>query len=166
MNTALHFDFVVDETTNSIRVEREFDAPRDVVWKAWTTAELLDQWWAPRPYKTVTKSMDFRSGGMWLYYMLSPEGQQHWCKLEYHVVDPQETFSGLDAFCDEDGVINMDFPRASWKNTFIDQGERTLVTIVASYDSLDDLQTIISMGMREGFTMALSNLDELVASMK
>jgi uncharacterized protein YndB with AHSA1/START domain len=57
-------------------VTREFDANSDLVWKAWTTAELLDQWWAPKPYRAETKSLDFREGGVWLYAMVSPENEK------------------------------------------------------------------------------------------
>ena len=49
MNPHLHFDFKVNKENNSIQVEREFAADLDLVWAAWTTAELLDQWWAPKP---------------------------------------------------------------------------------------------------------------------
>ena len=67
MNSNLLFDFTVDKTTNTINVRREFDADTDLVWKAWTTSELLDQWWAPKPYRSLTKSMDGTGcAPMWL----------------------------------------------------------------------------------------------------
>lgn len=64
----------------------------DLVWDAWTKPEILDQWWAPKPYQTETKSMDFREGGMWLYAMVSPENEKHWCKNDYHKVEPKKIF--------------------------------------------------------------------------
>ena len=67
MNTNLFFDVTVNKTDNLIYVKREFDAGLPLVWQAWTTAELLDQWWAPLPYKNKTKLMDFRNGGVWHY---------------------------------------------------------------------------------------------------
>ena len=75
--------FTIDLSNKKLHITRQFKASKDFVWKAWTTAELLDQWWAPRPYQTVTKSLDFKEGGFWLYHMLSPEGDKHWCRLDY-----------------------------------------------------------------------------------
>jgi uncharacterized protein YndB with AHSA1/START domain len=67
MKSALLFDFTVNKESKTIVVNREFAAPLSLVWDAWTKAELLDKWWAPKPYRTETKSLDFREGGMWLY---------------------------------------------------------------------------------------------------
>jgi uncharacterized protein YndB with AHSA1/START domain len=166
MSLPRHFSFTVNDDGRSMRVEREFDAPLDLVWSAWTTAELLDQWWAPKPYKTITKSMDFREGGQWLYYMLSPEGETHWCLNNYITIQPQHEFTSLDAFCNEEGEINMDFPRANWHASFAPSGERTLVTIVTTYEKKEDLEAVLTMGMQEGFTMALNNLDEVLATLQ
>jgi PhnB protein len=66
MNPNLLFDFSVNKENNTILVKREFAANLDLVWDAWTKPELLDRWWAPKPYKTETRSMDFREGGHWV----------------------------------------------------------------------------------------------------
>ena len=167
MNSNLQFDFQVDKKTNTVKVKREFAADLDLTWEAWTNPQILDLWWAPKPYKTVTKSMDFREGGMWLYYMESPEGDRHWCKNDYQTIDPKKSYSGLDAFCDENGVSSAAMPRTLWTNSFTEQGaDKTMVSIVAKYDSLADLEKVIAMGFKEGFTMALGNLDEVLADLK
>jgi uncharacterized glyoxalase superfamily protein PhnB/uncharacterized protein YndB with AHSA1/START domain len=158
----LQFDFVVNKENNTVNVTREFAAELDLVWDAWTKPEILDQWWAPKPYRTETKSMDFREGGMWLYAMISPEGEKHWCKNDYHKIVHHQYFSGLDAFCDEYGKVNTDMPRTLWTNTFSQKGETTTVSIVAQYESLADLEKIIQLGFKEGFTMALGNLDQYI----
>jgi len=162
MNSNLLFDFTVDKEKNTVNVKREFAADLNMVWDAWTKPELLDLWWAPKPYKTKTKSMDFREGGFWLYAMISPEGEKHWCKNDYHKIEIQKSFSGLDAFCDENGKINTEMPRTLWTNVFSTNSDKTLVTITAKYESLADLEKIIAMGFKEGFTMALGNLDQYI----
>jgi PhnB protein len=159
-------DFSVDKENNTINIKRVFKADIATVWEAWTNPTLLDQWWAPKPYKTQTKSMDFRAGGCWLYAMLSPEGAAHWCKAEYKTVDPLHNYSALDAFCDEEGNVNLEFPRSFWTNTFINEEANTMVEIQIKYDSLEDLEKIIQLGFKEGFTMALGNLDELLAAIE
>lgn len=162
MNPNLLFDFSVNKENNTIDVKREFAAELALVWDAWTKPEILDLWWAPKPYKTKTKSMDFKEGGFWLYAMVSPQGEAHWCRADYQKVDYGKSFSGLDAFCDENGNVNKDFPRSLWNNVFKDSGDKTLVDITIKYESLADLEKIISLGFKDGFTMALGNLDQYI----
>lgn len=161
MNPNLQFDFIVNKENNTVNVKREFAAGLQLVWDAWTKPELLDQWWAPKPYQTKTISMDFREGGMWLYYMESPKGERHYCLNHYKKISPLKSFSGLDAFCDEKGNVNTEFPRTVWNNSFVEtSNDITTVNIVAQYESLADLEKVIEMGFKEGFTMALGNLDQ------
>jgi uncharacterized protein YndB with AHSA1/START domain len=164
MSTPLHFDFTVDSDARTIRVEREFNAPVPFVWAAWTTAELLDQWWAPKPWKTVTKVMDFRPGGHWSYAMVGPDGEEHLCRADYLRIDVEQSYDALDAFCKPDGSINTDMPQAAWNVVMQAQGDRTLVTVVTTYESREALEAVIAMGLKEGLTMALQNLDEIIAA--
>lgn len=166
MNSNLVFDFSVNKENKTITVKREFAAPLQKVWAAWTQSELLDQWWAPKPWKAETKTMDFRTGGHWLYVMVGPEGEKHWSRADYKSVDAPKSFSALDAFTDENGNISPDMPRSVWDNSFNSNGDTTMVNIVIKYDKLEDLEKYIEMGFKEGFTMGLENLDELLASQK
>lgn len=156
--------FTVDKVNNKVHVERTFDAELELVWSAWTVAEILDQWWAPKPYKNETKSMDFREGGFWLYSMLSPEGERHWCRADYKKIDPLKYYSATDDFCDENGVVTNVLPSAFWTNTFLEEGEQTKVSIDIQYKSLEDLEQIISLGFKEGFTMGMDNLDHYLST--
>lgn len=164
MSKTLLMDFKVDKQNNKIKVEREFAAPIDLVWQAWTQSEILDQWWAPKPWKTVTKSMDFSEGGKWLYAMVGPAGEEHWCTCQYRNIKQQQHFSYKDAFCDENGNINTSHPSMDWTNVFKGEAETTTVNIVISFDKLEDLETIIQMGFKEGFTMGLQNLDHYLST--
>lgn len=164
MKTLL-FDFTVNKENKTISVTREFAAAVDSVWAAWTTPELLDQWWAPKPYQTKTMSMDFREGGFWLYYMLSPENEKHYCRADYQKIDALRSYAALDAFCDEQGNINKEFPRMHWTNRFRETNETTTVNITIAYNKLADLEKVIEMGFKEGFTAALTNLDEYLEAM-
>lgn len=163
MNSILQFDFQVNKDNNTIVIKREFAADKGTVWSAWTTAEILDQWWAPKPYKNQTKSMDCRSGGTWLYCMISPENHAHWCRFDYNEVVPYDYYNGKDAFCDEDGNVNPHMPSNHWHNKFLTKGEHTLVDMLLSFDTFDDLERIIKMGFKEGFTMGLENLDQYLS---
>lgn len=162
MKSTLQFDFIVDKEKNTITVKREFAADRQLVWDCHTKRELLDQWFAPEPFTTKTKFMDFTEGGHWLYAMVQPDGQEFWGRMDYLSIRPIKGYTALDAFCDDKGEINPDLPRASWDVVFEDRGEKSLVQTVVQYKSLEELETVIQMGMKEGLTSTLERLDTLL----
>ncbi|WLQ16543.1 SRPBCC domain-containing protein [Hahella aquimaris] len=166
MNANLQFDFLVDKENNTITVKREFQAKRQLVWDCYTKSELLDQWFAPKPFTTKTKTMDFREGGCWHYAMIDPEGTEYWGRLDYQTILPIENYTALDGFSDATGEVNPAMPRSKWDVTFEDKAERSLVHTVIAYNSLKDLETVIQMGMKEGLTSTLERLDELLLTFK
>lgn len=166
MSTNLAFDFSVNKQNNTITVKREFAAALPLVWDAYTKSEILDQWWAPKPWKARTKTIDFKEGGYWLYAMVGPEGQEHWSRADYKNIQFQKKFTGLDAFADADGNLNNDLPQSKWEVTFTDKGQVTLVEFHISYADLAQLEETIQMGFKEGFTMAMEGLDELLPSLQ
>lgn len=166
MTSNLLFDFLVDKENNTLTVRREFAAQRQLVWDCYTKSELLEQWFAPSPWKAKTKIMDFREGGHWLYAMCGPDGEEHWGRMDYEKINPIDAYVGMDGFCDENGVLNPALPRAPWDVDFTDKGENTVVTIVVTYNSLSDLETVIQMGMKEGLTICLDQLEALLHSNK
>jgi len=165
MKNSLMMNFSVDKEKKKIKVEREFAAPVSKVWAAWTESKLLEQWWAPKPWKAKTKSMDFKVGGTWLYAMVSPEGQEHWSRVDYKAITPQQSFTAKDAFCDPDGNPNPQFPSSVWTNVFKESAGHTVVSIEIEHQSLESLETIMNMGFEGGFAMGLGNLDELLLTM-
>lgn len=148
---------------NVLRVERNFAAPLELVWKAWTKAELLDQWWAPKPWKSVTQYMNFQVGGVRLYAMVGPNQEEHWCVTSYHSIKVHQSFTGEDAFSDKEGNVNKDFPVAKFTNTFEWDGTDTKVVITTAYASEEALKQILEMGMEQGLSMAFENLDEVLS---
>jgi len=159
-------EFVIDKKNNKVRVTREFAAPLSKVWAAYTQSELLDQWWAPKPWKAKTKNMDFREGGHWLYAMVGPEGEEHWCREDFKSVSPMKSFKAVDAFCDSDGKVSDEMPASTWVINFSEAGNKTTVIVEMECETLADLEKYIEMGFQEGFTSALGNLDELLLSVK
>jgi uncharacterized protein YndB with AHSA1/START domain len=159
MNRNLKFDFSVDKENNIITIKREFAAELSLVWDAYTKSEIMDLWWAPKPWKTKTKSQDFREGGHWHYAMVGPEGETHWCWADYLIIQMQKHYSGLDGFADEVGNINKDLPQSAWSVNFTNLGEITLVNYLITFPDLAQLETTLEMGFTEGMTMAMENLD-------
>jgi uncharacterized protein YndB with AHSA1/START domain len=165
MKNTMQFDFIVDKEKNTLTVKREFAANRQLVWDCHTKAELLNQWFAPKPFTTKTKSMQFKEGGHWIYAMIDPDGKEYWGRTDYVTIKPIENYTALDAFSNEKGEVNPDLPRAKWNVTFHDRGETSLVQTVVNYNSLADLETVINMGMKEGMTSTMERLDDLLLTL-
>lgn len=163
MSMTLFFDFTVDTSANTIDIRREFAADRPTVWDCYTKSELLDQWWMPRPWKSRTKSMDFREGGSWHYAAVAPNGEEHWSITSYVKIDPQKLFEANNAFGDASGTINPHMPQSVWTMNFSDMGENTLVHGKMQFPDLAQLEQNIAMGFKEGLTMAMENLDVMLA---
>jgi PhnB protein len=159
----LLFDFTVDKATQTIHVTREFAADLDLVWDAFTKAEILDQWSAPRPWQARTKEMDFREGGRWLYAMVSPENVFHWSLVQFIEIKPKSSFSTKNSFCDENGN-SISNASSLVKNVFKAGAETTTVHIEKKFDDLSTLEMMVAKGFKEGLGMALNNLDEFFLS--
>jgi uncharacterized protein YndB with AHSA1/START domain len=115
MKNTLLFDFTVDKATKTVFVTREFAADISLVWYAFTKQEILDQWWAPKPWTSKTKYMDFKVGGRRFYAMVSPEGQERWSLQEYTSISPKSNFKMSSAFAGG-GVNNYPRPKLSTKS--------------------------------------------------
>src|ERR1700754_3762106 len=116
----LLFDFTVDKATATIYITREFAADLDLVWDAFTKAEILDQWMGPKPLRVQTKEMDFREGGRWLYAMMTADNVAlGWSLAEFIEIQPKSSFTTKNSFCDENGnPVNTGFTFSVTKNSF------------------------------------------------
>jgi len=165
MNNLL-FDFTVDKTVKQVYVTKEFNAELPLVWDAFTKQELLDQWWAPKPWASKTKSMSFKEGGRRFYAMVSPEGQEHWSIQDFTSINPTTNFKFVDAFTDKDEVINSAFPSSEWDLNFSEQNNTTTVKIIIKHKTLAALEQIMQMDFKEGFAMTLNELEILLQQLK
>jgi uncharacterized protein YndB with AHSA1/START domain len=159
MKNNLLFDFTVDRTTKTVWITREFDAGLSLVWDAFTKQEILDQWWAPQPYVSKTKFMDFKVGGRRFFAMVSPEGKEHWSLQTFTSISPKTNFKMSSAFADKDE--NPELPGSEWDLNFSEQNGITKVSIIIKNESLARLEKIID-GFREGMTMTLNQLEKLL----
>lgn len=161
----LAFDFKVDKSTNSVFITREFDAELSLVWDAFTKPEFLDQWWAPKPFASKTKNMDFKVGGRRFYAMIGPDGQEHWGIQDFTSISPKTNFKWVSSFADKDENINTEMPNSNWDLNFSEQDGKTKVSIVIKHKTLANIEMLIQMGFKEGFTMTLNSLEELLATL-
>ena len=156
MKNNLLFDFTIDKTNNTVFVNREFAAGLPLVWDAFTKQEILDQWWAPKPWQSRTKFMDFKVGGRRFYAMVSPEGQEHWSVQDFTSISLASNFKYVSAFTDKDENINKELPSSDWDLNFSEENEITTVKIIIKH---------IQMGFQGGFTMTLNYLENLLATL-
>ncbi|MEP7197797.1 MAG: SRPBCC domain-containing protein [Saprospiraceae bacterium] len=162
-NNNLLFDFSVDKTTKTVFVNKEFAADLSLVWDAFTKQEILDQWWAPKPWESRTKFMNFEVGGKRFYAMVGPdEGQEHWSIQKYTSISPKTNFKYLNAFADKDE--NPELPGSEWDLNFSEQNGTTKVSITIKNESLERLEQMIEMGFQGGFTSTLNYLEILLSS--
>ena len=158
-------EFIVDKSAKTVLITKEFDAPREMVWDAYTKAELLDQWWAPKPMTSRTKVMEFREGGRRFYAMVSPDGQERWAVQQYKSITPRSNFKFFNAFADADE--NPQLPGSDWDFNFSEQDGKTKVSISIYNESLERMERIMADGgFQKGTEAQLENLENLLAKLQ
>jgi uncharacterized protein YndB with AHSA1/START domain len=160
MKSNLQFDFTVDKAAKTIYITRAFDAELSLVWDAFTKQEILDQWTAPAPFVSKTKYMHFEVGGKRFYAMVSPEGHERWAIQEYTSISPKTNFKMFNVFADKDE--NPDPHGSEWDYSFSEQNGITTVRITIFNESFDRMEMLLE-GFKQGFTITLSSLEQLLA---
>lgn len=154
-----------------LRIERVFDAPRQLVWNAWTTPELIMQWWGPDYFTSPICKVDLKVGGKYLYCMRGPDGTDYWSGGTYKEIVPLEKLVCVDAFANEHGdkidptAYGFDpiFPKENVVTiTFEEVGEKTKLTVLYVVESEAVLEIMRKVQMREGWE---SSLDKLARSL-
>jgi uncharacterized protein YndB with AHSA1/START domain len=165
MNNTSLFDFNVDKATKTVSITMEFDADLSLVWDAFTIPEILDQWYAPKPWTSKTKYMDFKVGGKRFYAMVSPEGQERWAVQKYTSISPKTNFKMFNVFTDKDE--NPDVHGSDWDLNFSEHSthgsQRTKVNISIYNESRERMEMVLE-GFKIGMTMTYENLKDLLAS--
>jgi uncharacterized protein YndB with AHSA1/START domain len=156
---------VTNTEERQLVVERMFEAPRARVWRAYSDPEILKQWWGPKGWTLPVCKVDFRPGGVWHYCMRSPDGKESWGVAVYQEIAEPERIVYTDAFSDAEGSINDSLPKMQATVTFeaIDV-DKTKLTIRTQYNSLEDLQKVLAMGVEKGIGQTLDRLAQTLAS--
>ena len=161
---------MVNETERMV-VTRVFDAPRELVWKAWTDPQYVKQWWGPKGFTTPVCKMDFRVGGKSLLCMKTPDGQECWNLVEYHEIVPYEKIVSSMCFSDSEGNkiepaqlgIEHEAIEGAYDVTiFEDLGNgQTKLTFIGN----ETVQNAIQSGQLEGWNEILDKLAAVVAGL-
>ncbi|WP_440710611.1 SRPBCC family protein [Herbiconiux sp. YIM B11900] len=143
----------------------EFAAPVESVWQMWADPRQLERWWGPPTWPATFTRHELTPGAESRYYMTGPEGEKApgWWRIK--TVDAPDGLTYEDGFSHDDGTPNDDMPvtqvRVSLEPT---DGGITRMTIVTSYETLDQLEQLVAMGMEEGMRQALGQIDDLLAA--
>jgi uncharacterized protein YndB with AHSA1/START domain len=150
-----------------IAIERVFDAPRELVWSAWTDCEHLKHWWGPTGWTLPVCKLDLRVGGVWHYCMRSPDGKQDsWGKSTYREIVEPERLVLTDAFSDEQGNVAANMPEMLNTILFQEEDGKTRVTSTSEYGSAEELQRVVEMGVEQGVKETWDRLVEYLTTMK
>jgi uncharacterized protein YndB with AHSA1/START domain len=101
----------IDTDKNSVIITQNFSVNVQTLWNSYTQSEFLDRFWAPKPWKTKTISMDFKEGGAWIYNLESPNGDVHLARLDYFQIHPLKRLKAVDSFAGSDDAEEA-LPRA------------------------------------------------------
>ncbi|TCI36431.1 MULTISPECIES: SRPBCC domain-containing protein [Exiguobacterium] len=151
-------------------VERSFKAPRELVFEAFSSPAHLEAWWGPAGWKTDIRTFEFEPGGTWHYCMTCVDedqvdyvGMESWGKATFLEIDPHSRIVYLDAFADEAGNVNPDFPVMTITNEFIDIPDGTLLVSRSEFTDDAALKQVVEMGAVEGFSSQLDRLNAIVS---
>jgi uncharacterized protein YndB with AHSA1/START domain len=153
-----------DPAARTLVLEAEFDVSADRVWQLWADPRQLERWWGPPTYPATVDSHDLTVGGRVAYHMTGPEGDQphgYWDLLE---VEPPHRLVAYDGFAHEDGTPNPDMPGTTF-NVAIDEigAGKTRMTIESLFPSTEAMEQMLAMGMEEGLTLAVGQIDAILA---
>ena len=160
-NTSTGTATVTLPTDEQILITREFAAPRHLVYKAYTTPELVRRWWNAKRGEVTTCEIDLRVGGRWRYVMVTPDGFEVAFHGEYRELVPNErivTTEVYEGVPDSEGVLNT--------VSFVEADGRTTLTILVECPSRDVRDAIIDSGMEAGMQDAMDLLEEVAGSLR
>ena len=154
-----------DLDARTMTVSTEFAATPDRVWKLWSDPRQLERWWGPPTYPATFTTYDLRPGGKVEYYMTGPEGDQPRGYWEFTEVDAPRSLSFREGFANEDGTPNNDLPEGEAQVRITDLGNgRTSMAIESKFPSMEAMEQVLAMGMEEGMTQAVAQIDALLAA--
>ncbi len=157
-----------NQNRKELTITRIFDAPRELVWKAWTEPERVKRWWGPKDFTAPFSTLDFRVGGAYLNCMRSPDGKDYWSTGVYQEIVPMERIVYTDSFADEKGNVVP----ATHYGLSADHPLEMLVTVTFEEEKGKTKMTLRHAGLPPGTMSDMANagwnqsFDKLAESLK
>lgn len=154
-----------DPETRTLRITAEFDAPVERVWQLWSNPRLLERWWGPPTYPATFDDHDLVPGADVTYRMTGPGGDQArgWWKVL--VVDAPHRLELEDGFGDADGAPDPGMPTMRMTVGITAVDGHTRMTITTTFATSEDMDRVLSLGMEEGMSLAIGQIDDILAEL-
>ena len=152
-----------DPETRTMTITAHFDAPVDRVWQIWADPRQLERWWGPPTWPATFEEHDLRPGGRVSYFMTGPEGEKSRGYWDVVAVDAPHRLTVDDGFAGEDGTPNDSMPVTRMDVELADDGGRTRMVMSSVFPSTEAMEEMVAMGMEEGITLALGQIDAILA---
>jgi uncharacterized protein YndB with AHSA1/START domain len=152
-----------DPAAKTMTVTADFDAPVARVWQMWDDPRQLEKWWGPPTYPATFVEHSMAPDGRMLYFMTSPEGEKHYGWWRIRSVSAPHKLEFEDGFADDNGKPNDAMPVTVSRVTLIEQGNGTRMVIESTFPSTEAMQQMLEMGMEQGLSEALGQIDALLA---
>jgi uncharacterized protein YndB with AHSA1/START domain len=151
-----------DRENLEMTVVAEFDAAVDRVWQVWEDPRKLEKWWGPPGWPASFTTFEFTEGGKVEYHMTGPEGEKAPGYWRFEAIEQHRRIRFLDGFASEDGSPNDQMPTMVMEMTLDEADGKTKMTTVTKFNSLEELEQLLEMGMDEGMTLAMGQIDDLL----
>jgi len=153
-----------DRDALTMTITAEFNAPPERIWQLWADPRQLERWWGPPTYPSTFTAHDLRPGGRVAYHMTGPTGDQPHGLWEVEEVDPPSSLVFRDLFADENGQPDPSLPTTTARVTIEDiDGGQTRMSIQSTFPSAEAMEQLVAMGMEEGLTEAVGQIDAILA---
>ncbi|MFI7483722.1 SRPBCC domain-containing protein [Kocuria sp. M1R5S2] len=156
-------DVQKDVEALSLTFVAEFDASVEQVWQVWADPRRLERWWGPPGWPATFEQHEFREGGRCRYHMTGPQGEKAPGWWTITAVDAPHRLEFDDGFADEHGEPDTSLGATHAVVTLEDLGGRTRMTTFSTFESADQLRTMLEMGMEEGMRQAMGQIDDVLA---
>jgi uncharacterized protein YndB with AHSA1/START domain len=144
-------------------LDAEFAASPERVWQLWSDPRQLERWWGPPTYPATVTRHDLTPGSRVEYHMTGPQGDQPRGIWEIVEVDPPRSLVFRDSFANDDGSPNTELPTNEVRVTIVEAGERTRMSIASIFPNKAAMEQVLAMGMEDGLTQAVAQIDEILA---
>lgn len=148
----------------SFTLVADFDAPIERVWLLWADPRQLERWWGPPGYPATVEQHDLTPGGEVTYFMTGPEGDKHHAWWRVTSVNPPKSLEFIDGFAHHDGTPNADMPTTTTHVALSEHEGGTRMELRSVFDSREQMDQLLTMGMDEGIKLAVGQMDALLVA--
>lgn len=149
---------------STMTVSASFDHPVERVWLLWADPRQLELWWGPPEYPATFERHELEPGGTVTYFMTGPEGERHHGWWSVVVVDAPRRLEVRDGFADDEGRPDDELPVTEMRVELSERaGDGTEVVITSTFPSPDAMEQMLAMGMEEGLSAAMGQMDDVLA---